>query len=907
LGTEDVGFPPGHDRAELVFELGRFLAEWSQILGGSAPSPARVAELHRISSEFQSRSRSLGFGGIAHHLAQCSALLESPRDHAVNAKLGEAFENVSQLVWQAKQELTGAEQAMVDRFLAARPAHEIPAPSPMSAAAPPAISMAMPPVISAARPPMAGVAVPPAISMPNPPAVARAPAGGFAPPPALTIPPRDGPRPPPAASMPRPVPEGVDNAATLHSQGARLPLSPGPVAPPMAMPRAGAGVDGSPLPEVIAVVYPKEQQGGRASFSMPRPEPQATLNSSPDAGAPQPSPLPQGPAPMAREPMRLDPSPRPPSPGLPSAGLPGLPGPKLLVRSMLGLRAFDRKSGEGEEPSPAVVKEGGAESPLLGFRPMSSVPPPAPEAPPPLLPSRPPPPNLQRSPTPSNLQRAPSRPPRDRFSDTPSERPQVGGDRVVQRRVSARPARAGARRSASNTKSPWWLGAVAALAVLGAAVGMVVLVSRFGRHSAEVSRAPAPSTIAPDAAVAKIAGPTALPESRLLNEDERFRAIVAQMHGRGGQESPELRALLDEQAALQAKLVAQRRCDADPSLCEAWAKARRLLVDPNLQIPAKRRATSAPDQLRSKWLSGLKMPDIPVADDPRVQRFFEYYTENQVGREQFQAMLFRCGAYRDLIQAALIRYDVPPSLLAVVFTESGCQAVANSPVGARGLWQFMPDSGRAYHLRIIKDALDERLSPPKETEAAIRFLNDLYRKFGAWDLSFAAYNMGPFGLMARLQRLEEGGGFWDLADADVLPDETANYVPQIEAFALILANLQKLKFAGAQLRPPEVTSDLDVPPGTRLGLVARAASTSVVEIRSLNLDVIGDRVPAVPGERFAIQVPKDVVWQARDTLAGLIAQSSSEDECVPETFDWGKRRFTPEMATECRQRLATPR
>ncbi|HEY3593895.1 MAG TPA: lytic transglycosylase domain-containing protein, partial [Polyangiaceae bacterium] len=246
-------------------------------------------------------------------------------------------------------------------------------------------------------------------------------------------------------------------------------------------------------------------------------------------------------------------------------------------------------------------------------------------------------------------------------------------------------------------------------------------------------------------------------------------------------------------------------------------------------------------------------------------------------------------------------------LLAVVFTESGCEPVATSTVGARGLWQFMPDAGRAYHLRIIKDALDERLSPPKETDAAIGFLADLYKKFGAWDLAFAAYNMGPFGLMARLQRVEPGGGFWDLVDADVLPDETANYVPQIQAYALILANLQKLKFVGSQMKAPEVTSDLDVPPGTRIGLVARAASTTVSQIRGMNLDILGDRVPAVPGERFSVQVPKDVVWQARETLAGLIAQGNNEDECVPDSFDWGKRRFTPEMSTECRQRLAAPR
>ena len=299
---------------------------------------------------------------------------------------------------------------------------------------------------------------------------------------------------------------------------------------------------------------------------------------------------------------------------------------------------------------------------------------------------------------------------------------------------------------------------------------------------------------------------------------------------------------------------------------------------------------------------GLHMPDIEVADEPRVQRVFEYYTENRVGRERFQAILFRCGAYRNLIQATLVRYEMPTALLAVVLTESGCEPLAKSPVGARGLWQFMPDAARAYHMRVIEDVIDERISPPKATEGGIHFLSDVYKKFGSWDLAFASYNMGPFGLLARIERAGGDVGFWDLVDAEMLPDETANYVPTIEAFALILENLQRLKFAGSQMKTPEVTADLEVPSGTRLGLVARAASTSINQIRSLNLDIIGDRVPNIPGSMFAIQVPKDVVWQARDSLQAMIAGSTDDDLCVPPSFDWGRQRFTPEMAEECRRR-----
>jgi hypothetical protein len=182
----------------------------------------------------------------------------------------------------------------------------------------------------------------------------------------------------------------------------------------------------------------------------------------------------------------------------------------------------------------------------------------------------------------------------------------------------------------------------------------------------------------------------------------------------------------------------------------------------------------------------------------------------------------------------------------------------------------------------------------------------LYAKFGSWELAFAGYNMGPFGVAARITKAGGDVGFWDLVDADLLPDETAQYVPRIQALALILTNLQRLKFAALQMRSPEVTSDLEVAPGTRLGLVARAAATSLDSIRRMNRDIVGDSTPNLTGDRFAVQIPTPVVEQAREALQDLIARGDRADTCVPPSFDWGRQRFTDEMADSCQRRLATP-
>jgi len=444
------------------------------------------------------------------------------------------------------------------------------------------------------------------------------------------------------------------------------------------------------------------------------------------------------------------------------------------------------------------------------------------------------------------------------------------------------------------------LGALLVL-VIGGIVGGAVALSR--RTAAEPVASGLASTSAaaagpgtPAAAADTSAAP--LPTSRLLTEDERFRSLLVQVHGRG-KESGALRALLDDQAAVAAQAITPGAC-VGPQ-CAALRDLNQFVTSKDRRKLTHRHA-EVPEALRSKWLAGNDMPELHVEDDPRVQTRFEYYTLNSVGHEQFQQMLFRCGRYQDGIKTELVHRGLPEALIAVVITESGCSPLAKSPVGAEGLWQLMPDAARAYGLRIIPNVVDERHSPVKSTEAAVRYLGDLFAKFGSWDLVFAAYNMGPFGLATRISRVDGTDvGFWDLADADLLPDETLFYVPNIEAVALILANLQRQKFTG-QVGAPEITAELDVPPNTRMGLIARAAALSLSTLHRLNLDILAETTPNVP--HFVVEVPKDNLWQARDQLAELLKSHDDADLCVPASFDWGRQQFTPDMAKRCRPDLA---
>src|SRR5690606_9285041 len=165
------------------------------------------------------------------------------------------------------------------------------------------------------------------------------------------------------------------------------------------------------------------------------------------------------------------------------------------------------------------------------------------------------------------------------------------------------------------------------------------------------------------------------------------------------------------------------------------------------------------------------------------------------------------GAHRALVEAALARYGMPPELLALPMATSGCNADSESDGGARGLWQLTPAAARAYHLRVKAQVVDERVDPAKSTDAGVRLLEDLQRKLGSWELGIAAFQVGPLAIIAHLRDAGEGASYWALDESGVMPSEAAKYVPKVQAFALILANLAKFRFQPAPEPPAEETAE----------------------------------------------------------------------------------------------------
>ncbi len=342
-----------------------------------------------------------------------------------------------------------------------------------------------------------------------------------------------------------------------------------------------------------------------------------------------------------------------------------------------------------------------------------------------------------------------------------------------------------------------------------------------------------------------------------------------------GAESPELHALRQAEKQLfgdaprTAKAPVSQPAPTAPDVCEDGTACRE-------------------DASNSDWMTGLRMPDLPVHSDPKIGRFVHYFTQNPQGRKIFRTWLKRSGRYRQAVETALRERMLPRDLMALVFIESGFSPFATSHAGAVGLWQFMPDTARAYGLAVEAD-YDERRSIARASDAATRHLSDLYEKFGSWELALAAYNMGYKGMLDRV-RDTGSNDFWTLAKIDgALPRESQLYVPKIVAIAILLNNLERFGFDDTHVDGPVATSNLEVPPGIDLATVARAAGTSIQHLHELNPELVGDQIPD-RGRSFFAHIPSSGLARAHAMLPRLLDHRDRDglEQEVPRGFDWGR-------------------
>jgi len=236
---------------------------------------------------------------------------------------------------------------------------------------------------------------------------------------------------------------------------------------------------------------------------------------------------------------------------------------------------------------------------------------------------------------------------------------------------------------------------------------------------------------------------------------------------------------------------------------------------------------------------------------PELEKLIKYHLQKR--RKSLANINGRAQYYFPLFEENLAKYNAPLELKYLAIIESALNPKATSRVGAKGLWQFMYQTGLQYGLK-VSSYVDDRSNPIKSSEAASKYLTTLYNVFGDWDLALAAYNSGPGNVTKAIRRSGGKTNYWNLRP--YLPRETANYVP---AFYATLYIMEFSKEHNLQINKVQTnffeTDTVHVKRQITFEQINKMLDVDVELLQFLNPQYKLDIVPFIAGENNFITLP----------------------------------------------------
>lgn len=214
-------------------------------------------------------------------------------------------------------------------------------------------------------------------------------------------------------------------------------------------------------------------------------------------------------------------------------------------------------------------------------------------------------------------------------------------------------------------------------------------------------------------------------------------------------------------------------------------------------------------------------------------------------------ILKRANRAFPIIEPILKKNGVPDDFKYLAVIESGLINAVSS-AGARGVWQFMPETAKEKGME-VNEFVDERYHLEKATEAACKYLLSAKDKFGSWTLAAASYNGGMTGVNKQIE-IQKVTNYYDL----LLNDETSRYVFRILALKEIMKNPEKFGFevpkqelyAIFPTRTIEVDSTI-----TNLADFAISQGINYKILKIYNPWLRDSKLENKTGKKYSIQIP----------------------------------------------------
>lgn len=241
--------------------------------------------------------------------------------------------------------------------------------------------------------------------------------------------------------------------------------------------------------------------------------------------------------------------------------------------------------------------------------------------------------------------------------------------------------------------------------------------------------------------------------------------------------------------------------------------------------------------------------------NPALENVIKSFLKNRT--KSFERQMALAEYYFPLFEEKLSKYNLPLEIKYLAIVESALQPKAKSKVGAGGLWQFMPATGKQYKLN-ISTYVDERHDPIKSTEAACHYMMNMYAIFGDWSLVLASYNCGPGNVSKAIRRSGGKTDYWEIRK--YLPRETANYLP---AFLATMYIYEFKKEHGlvphkAEMKYAE-TDTVMLKHAMTFKQLSDLLDISEAQLEYLNPIYKSKYIPSIEDETFYLRLPKNKI------------------------------------------------
>jgi membrane-bound lytic murein transglycosylase D len=226
-------------------------------------------------------------------------------------------------------------------------------------------------------------------------------------------------------------------------------------------------------------------------------------------------------------------------------------------------------------------------------------------------------------------------------------------------------------------------------------------------------------------------------------------------------------------------------------------------------------------------------------------------------KRSFERLMGISQFYFPIFEEELAKNNIPLEIKYLAVVESALNPLAVSKMGATGLWQFMYQTGKQYGLN-ISSYVDERSDPLIASQAASKYMQNMYKIFGDWDLVLASYNSGPGNVAKAIRRSGGQQNYWNIRKN--LPKETQGYLPAFLATMYIFEYHKEHGIVPNKAVANHFATDtVMVKKHMSFKQISNLLDIPVAELQFFNPSYKRNEIPAISGENNYLRLPKDKI------------------------------------------------